>query len=208
MRNEELFKEKPVWNAILTLAIPSVLSILVMLLYNMADMFFVGLLHDNVQVASVSVVGPIFSLVTAAATMVGVGGCAVVAKASGAGEGNHAKNCASLCGWFCILFGAVAAIFFTVFTDQLLIILGATQEMMRHSTAYLRVLAVGAPFMLLGTSFASLLRAEGAVKVSFLGNLSGTVLNLLLDPVLILGFGLGVTGAAVATVLSNLLSSI
>ena len=67
MRNEELFKERPVWNAILTLAIPSVLSILVMLLYNMADMFFVGLLHDHVQVAAVSVVGPIFSLVTAAA---------------------------------------------------------------------------------------------------------------------------------------------
>ena len=85
MRNEELFKEKPVWSAILTLAIPSVLSVLVMLLYNMADMFFVGLLHDNVQVAAVSVVGPIFSLVTAAATMVGVGGCAAIAKGAGAG---------------------------------------------------------------------------------------------------------------------------
>lgn len=89
MRNEELFKERPVWNAILTLAIPSVLSILVMLLYNMADMFFVGLLHDNVQVAAVSVVGPIFSLVTAAATMVGIGGCAAIAKAAGAGEVDH-----------------------------------------------------------------------------------------------------------------------
>lgn len=92
MRNEELFKEKPVWSAILTLAIPSVLSVLVMLLYNMADMFFVGLLHDNVQVAAVSVVGPIFSLVTAAATMVGVGGCAAIAKGAGAGEMDHAKH--------------------------------------------------------------------------------------------------------------------
>lgn len=83
MGNEALFKEKPVWTAILTLAVPSVLSILVTLLYNMADMFFVGLLHDNVQVAAVSVVGPVFSLVTAAATMVGIGGCAAIAKASG-----------------------------------------------------------------------------------------------------------------------------
>ena len=179
MRNEELFKEKPVWSAILTLAIPSVLSVLVMLLYNMADMFFVGLLHDNVQVAAVSVVGPIFSLVTAAATMVGVGGCAAIAKGAGAGEMDHAKTCASLCGWFCILFGSAAALFFIGFTDPLLHMLGATPEMMSHSAVYLRVLAVGVPFMLFGTGFASLLRAEGAVQIGFLGNLAGTALNLL-----------------------------
>jgi putative MATE family efflux protein len=207
MRNEELFKEKPVWSAILTLAIPSVLSVLVMLLYNMADMFFVGLLHDNVQVAAVSVVGPIFSLVTAAATMVGVGGCAAIAKAAGAGEMDQAKTCASLCGWFCILFGSAAALFFIGFTDPLLHMLGATPEMMSHSAVYLRVLAVGVPFMLFGTGFASLLRAEGAVQIGFLGNLAGTALNLLLDPVLIFGLGMGVTGAAAATVLGNLLST-
>ena len=207
MRNEELFKEKPVWSAILTLAIPSVLSVLVMLLYNMADMFFVGLLHDNVQVAAVSVVGPIFSLVTAAATMVGVGGCAAIAKAAGAGEMDQAKTCASLCGGFCILFGSAAALFFIGFTDPLLHMLGATPEMMSHSAVYLRVLAVGVPFMLFGTGFASLLRAEGAVQIGFLGNLAGTALNLLLDPVLIFGLGMGVTGAAAATVLGNLLST-
>lgn len=207
MGNEALFKEKPVWTAILTLAIPSVLSILVMLLYNMADMFFVGLLHDNVQVAAVSVVGPVFSLVTAAATMVGIGGCAAIAKASGAGEVDYVRICSSLCGWFCILFGTAAALILMVFTDPLLRILGATPEMMKHSAAYLRTLAVGAPFMLFGTGFAALLRAEGAVKIGFLGNLAGTALNLLLDPLLILGLDLGVTGAAAATVLGNLLSS-
>lgn len=207
MRNEELFKERPVWNAILTLAIPSVLSILVMLLYNMADMFFVGLLHDHVQVAAVSVVGPIFSLVTAAATMVGVGGCAAIAKAAGAGEVDHAKTCASLCGWFCILFGTAAALILLGYANSLLPVLGATPEMMKHSATYLRVLAIGTPFMLFGTGFAPLLRADGAVKIGFLGNLAGTILNLLLDPVLILGFSMGVTGAAAATVLGNMLSS-
>lgn len=97
MPNEALFKEKPVWTAILTLSVPSVLTILVMLLYNMADMFFVGLLHDSTQIAAVSVVGPVFSLVTAAATMVGVGGCAAIAKAAGAGDTERAQICASLC---------------------------------------------------------------------------------------------------------------
>ena len=78
---------------------------------------------------------------------------------------------------------------------------------MSHSAVYLRVLAVGVPFMLFGTGFASLLRAEGAVQIGFLGNLAGTALNLLLDPVLIFGLGMGVTGAAAATVLGNLLST-
>ncbi len=207
MRNEELFKEKPVWNAILTLAVPSVLSILVMLFYNMADMFFVGLLHDNAQIAAVSVVGPVFSLVTATATMVGVGGCAAIAKAAGAGNTDYARTCSSLCGWFCLLFGTAAAVFLIVFAEPLLEVLGATPEMRDHSTAYLRVLAAGAPFMLFGTGFATLLRAEGAVKIGFLGNLIGTALNLILDPVFILGLNMGVTGAAAATVLGNICSS-
>ena len=207
MKNETLFKEKPVWTAILTLAVPSVLSILVMLLYNMADMFFVGMLHDTAQIAAVSVVGPVFSLVTAASTMIGVGGCAAIAKASGSGEKDYAQTCASLCGWFCILFGTTAAIFLVIFADPLLHFLGATPEMQEHAAVYLRVLAAGAPFMLFGTSFASLLRAEGAVKISFLGNLAGTVLNLVLDPLFILGLNMGVVGAAAATVLGNLLSS-
>lgn len=207
MKSEALFKEKPVWTAILTLAVPSVLSILVMLLYNMADMFFVGMLHDTAQIAAVSVVGPVFSLVTAASTMIGVGGCAAIAKASGAGENDYAQACASLCGWFCILFGTAAAILLVIFAEPLLHFLGATAEMQEHAAAYLRVLAAGAPFMLFGTSFASLLRAEGAVKISFLGNLAGTALNLALDPLFILGLNMGVVGAAAATVLGNLLSA-
>ncbi|MDE7244825.1 MAG: MATE family efflux transporter, partial [Oscillospiraceae bacterium] len=76
----------------------------------------------------------------------------------------------------------MAAIFLVTFTDPLLRFLGATPEMQEHAATYLRVLAVGAPFMLFGTGFASLLRAEGAVKISFLGNLTGTALNLALDP--------------------------
>lgn len=195
------------WSAILTLAVPAVLSILVMPLYNMADMFFAGLLHDNTQVAAVSVVGPVFSLVTAA-TMIGVGGCATISKAAGAGEINYARTCASLCGWFCLLFGAVAALLLIIFAAPLLGFLGATPEMLDHSATYLRVLSVGVPFMLFGTGFATLLRAEGVVKVGFLGNLAGTALNLILDPLLILGLGMGVVGAAVATVLGNLLSSL
>ena len=101
LQNEPLFRDKPVWNAILTMAVPSVFTVLIMVLYNMADMFFVGQLGgvDSAPVAAVAVVGPVFSLIMALATMIGVGGCATIAKAAGSGDTITAKNDASLCGW-------------------------------------------------------------------------------------------------------------
>ena len=91
MHNEALFRDKPVWSAILTMAVPSVFTILIMIFYNMADMFFVGQLGgaDSAPVAAVAVVGPVFSVITAAATMIGVGGCATIAKT--------ARLCQDLC---------------------------------------------------------------------------------------------------------------
>ena len=99
-KSEVLFREKPVWTAIFSMAVPSCITILVMVIYNMADMFFIGQLGDTSQVAAISVVSPVFSLVTAVATMVGVGGCSVIANATGAGRADDAKTYASLCCWF------------------------------------------------------------------------------------------------------------
>ena len=86
MKNEALFRTGSVWRAIFTMAVPSVVIIFVMFLYNIADMFFIGCLGDTVQVAAVSVVGPVFSILAAAATMLGAGGCTIIARCFGAGE--------------------------------------------------------------------------------------------------------------------------
>ena len=86
MKNEALFRTGSVWRAIFTMAVPSVVIIFVMFLYNIADMFFIGCLGDTAQVAAVSVVGPVFSILAAAATMLGAGGCTVIARCFGAGE--------------------------------------------------------------------------------------------------------------------------
>ena len=86
MQNESLFRDKPVWSAIFSMAIPSVFTILVMIVYNMADMFFIGRLGDTVQVGAISIVGPVFSLLSAVSTMIGVGGCTTIAKALGGGN--------------------------------------------------------------------------------------------------------------------------
>lgn len=210
MQNEALFQDKPVWNAILTMAIPSVFTILIMVFYNMADMFFVGQLGgaDSAPVAAVAVVGPVFSVITAAATMIGVGGSATIAKAAGAGDTDYAKTCASLCGWAAILFGTLCGILILLFTDPLLHFLGTLPEVMPDARAYMRTLAVGAPLMLFSTVYGTLLRSEGAVKDGFIGNLFGTAANLILDPLFIMVLKLGVAGAAAATVIGNLVAAV
>ncbi len=208
IKNEVLFREKSVWTAIFSMAVPSCITILVMVVYNMADMFFIGRLGDTSQVAAISIVSPIFSLVTAAATMVGVGGCSAVANAAGAGRRDDAKTFASLCCWASILFGIVCTFILLVGADPILKLLGANEEIKHAAGVYMRILAFGAPFMLLSTVLATVLRGDGAIKEGLIGNMTGTVLNIILDPVFILVLHQGVAGAAAATVIGNVVSSV
>lgn len=207
MQNEALFRDKPVWSAVFSMAVPSVFTVLVMIVYNMADLFFVGRLGDTAQVGAISVVGPVFSVLSAVSTMIGVGGCATIAKALGAGQNENARTCASLCGWTFLLFGGVFAVVVLLFTSPLLRVLGATQDMWHYAGTYMRILALGAPVMLFSQGMAMLIRAEGAIKEGLIGNISGTVVNLILDPLFILVMNWGVAGAAAATVLGNLVGS-
>lgn len=206
-RSQELFRNKPVWNAIFSLAIPSCVTILIMVFYNMADMFFIGQLGDAAQVAAVAVVGPMFSLVMAAATMIGVGGCSAIASASGAGDVEKAKVYASVCCYAAIIIGVICTVIMLLGTEPILHFLGAGEEIMPYTKAYMRILAFGAPFMIFSTALASIIRGDGAIKEGLIGNMIGTVLNIVLDPILILVLHMGVNGAAIATVFGNLASS-
>lgn len=207
MGNEALFRDKPIWKAIFSLAIPSVLTILIMVIYNMADMFFIAMLGDDAQVAAIAVVGPVFSLATAVATMLGAGGCAVIANYLGAGERENARTVGSLCVWTSILFGLVFTVSMITGTDSILRYLGATEDMMGFAANYMRTLAVGSCLMLFSVVMASVVRAEGMILPGMLSNMAGTVTNIILDPVFILWFHMGVTGAATATVIGNLVAS-
>lgn len=208
MNNEALFRDKPVWKAIFSLAVPSVLTILVMIIYNMADLFFIRMLGDDTQVAAIAVVGPMFSLATAVATMLGAGGCAVIARFLGAGQREDAKTVGSLCIWAVFIFGGLFTAVMLVATAPILHMLGATDDMMKFAARYMRTLSIGSCLMLFSVVMASVVRAEGMVFSGMLSNLAGTVTNILLDPVFILAFRLGVTGAAIATVIGNGVASL
>ncbi len=208
MRNEVLFRDKPVWTAILTLVIPAVLTILIMVIYNLADMFFIAMLGDDGQVAAVSLVSPVFSLANALGTMIGAGGCAAIAKVIGEKKKEDAETMFSLCVWSSICFGVLYSAVLLVFSDPLLRFLGTTEELMGSAGAYMRVLAAGSPFMLFSVATASAIRAEGIIIPGMLSNIAGTLVNVVLDPLFILVLHLGIKGAAAATVLGNITACI
>ncbi len=211
MGNEALFRDKPVWKGIVSLAIPAVLTILIMVIYHMADMFFIAMLKDDTQIAAISVVSPVFSIATAVGTMLGAGGCAVIAKKLGARQEAEAQAVGSLCIWGSLLFGGIFAAVVIPGAPVVLNILGATEDMgaMRgFARTYLQILALGAPVMLFSTTIGSVIRAEGAIIPGMLCNIAGTVTNLILDPLFILVLHMGVAGAAIATVIGNLVASI
>ena len=207
MQSERLFKEAPVWQAIGALVGPSVLSVLVMIIYNMTDLFFIGLLQDTALTAAVAVVGPVFTLASAGATVLGMGGCAVVAGSLGAGDRQDARCVSSLCGWCALLTGVLLAVVLNLFCEPILYLLGTNAEILPYATHYLRILALGAPAMIFSVSAATLLRADGAIRRGLVGNLAGSLTNILLDPIFILAFGWDIAGAAAATMLGNLVAS-
>ncbi len=208
MQYETLFEKQTVWKSILSLAVPSVVIIMVMILYNMTDMFFVGQLGDYNQVAAVSVVGPVFSISAAVATMLGSGGCALIAKALGSGDKEGARTYASLCFWGAVGFGVLIAVVLLSAQNAILPMLGAEEKLLPYARAYMTICALGVPFMLASTTLATVIRAEGAVKEGMVGNLAATAVNMILDPLFIMVLGMGVAGAALATVIGNLVGTL
>ncbi|MCP1108964.1 multidrug efflux pump [Lachnospiraceae bacterium PF1-21] len=208
LKSEALFAEKSVWKAIFSLAIPSCITILIMVFYNLADMFFIGQLGSTAQVAAVSIVGPVFSLAVAVATMLGIGGSSVIASTAGSGKLEDARALGSLCFYTGIALGLICTIVMLLGGEPLLKLLGASEATKSYASEYLRMLALGAPMMILSTTLPALLRSDGAIKEGLLGNLLGTMLNIILDPVFIFTLDLGVSGAAIATVIGNTVSTI
>ena len=202
-KQEYLFQEAGVWKAISRMAIPAMVSILVMLIYNMADMFFVGQLGDTAQVAAVSLVGPVFTLMMAIGTMIGGGGSVLTAKTLGEKDFEKVKLCSSLCCWSSIVLGLLFSAVVLLFSNPLLRFLGADSNTFYLAKQYMTILALGAPITIFANGFGNVIRGEGSVKEGMVGHLLGTLVNIVLDPLFILVLRMGVGGAAVATVLGN-----
>ena len=195
------FDSMPVNRAVIKNVIPSITSMLMVLVYNLADTFFIGLTKDDIQVAAVSLATHVFMIYMTFGTLFGIGGTSVISRAFGAGRDDYAKKVSSFCVWSSVIVGLVIPMLAIIFMDDLLPVIGASADTWTPTKEYLSIVLLCGPFMLVAQCFSNILRSEGQATKAMMGMLIGNITNVILDPIMILGFGWGIAGAAIATVI-------
>ncbi len=201
-----LFEQMPVAQAVRRQILPSIASQMVLLLYNLADTYFIGRLNEPSQTAAVSVAYTITVLMTAIANLFAVGGASCMAQALGRHDASAAKRISAISFWGCLLSAILFAGIFALLAAPLLHLCGATEETYAHAYAYAKwVVIFGGPSAILNVLLANLLCAEGNAAAASFGVSLGGILNILLDPFFVLPrfLGMGAEGAGVATALAN-----
>lgn len=217
--NTQVFENYKVPKAVAAMAVPSMLGMLINIVYNLADTFFVGQTGDSNQVAAVSISMPLFLLFMAVGNLFGVGGCAFISRSLGEGKKDRVKQISSFCIYTSIAVGIVLGVIYLIFKEPLLYLVGASENTIGFAVDYLKWVAIGSPFVVISICVCNLIRGEGAAKTSMFGMVLGQLVNIVLDPIFILdsgdklfgitlpfGLNLGVAGAAIATVLGNVCS--
>jgi putative MATE family efflux protein len=204
----EIFASAPVPKAVLTNGIPAMIAMLMVLIYNIADTFFVGQTNDALMVAAVSLASPVFLVFMGVGNVFGIGGTSVISRALGEGRKDYAKKVSSFCMWSCVVLGVVLSALLLLFMDPVLRMIGASGGTWAYTKEYLTIVAFAGPFSLIANCYSNVIRTEGRPGIAMTGQIAGNLLNVVLDPILILAFGMGVAGAAWATTIGNVVSSV
>ncbi|MDO5444917.1 MAG: MATE family efflux transporter [Eubacteriales bacterium] len=202
----ELFETMPIPKAVAKLSVPTVLSTLIMVLYNLADTYFVGALNDPVESAAVTLAAPVLLAFNAVINLFGVGCSSYMSRALGIKDYETVKR-TSVYGFYCALcFSLLYSLGCAVFQSPLLRLLGAAEETVSATSRYMFwTVVLGAAPSILNLVLANLIRSEGESLHASIGTISGCLLNVVLDPVFIMpwGLGMGASGAGCATFISN-----
>lgn len=205
-RKTVLFEQTPIPKAVMQLAVPTILSSLVMVIYNLADTYFVGMLNDPAQNAAVTLAMPLLLAFNAVNNLFGVGSSSMMSRALGRKDYDTVRR-SSAFGFYSSLFcGALFSLLFAFFRQPILTLLGADARTLEATSAYLNwTVMCGAAPAILNVVLAYMVRSEGASLHASIGTMSGCLLNIALDPLFILpeGLGMGASGAGLATFLSN-----
>lgn len=207
----ELFENLPVPQAVRRQIIPAVISQMIALVYQLADTYFVGLMNDPVQTAAVTVAYPAFLMLTALSNLFGVGGASALSRALGKHDSEKAGQISAVSFWFGMMTALVYVVFFGSFSTSILRVSGATDSTISTALDYTKwVICYGGVPTVLSVLLANLIRAEGGASRASFGLSLGGVLNMILDPLLILPrfAGLGAAGAGIATAMSNVISMV
>lgn len=201
-----LFEETPIPKAVATLAVPTILSSLVMVLYNLADTYFVGMLNDPIQNAAVTLAAPVMLAFNAVNNLFGVGSSSMMSRALGRRDYDTVAKSSTFGFWCAILSGLAFSLLCILFKGPLLGLLGADATTRTATEAYMFWTVIcGAAPAILNVVMAYMVRSEGSAMHASIGTMSGCFLNIILDPIFIMPWGLnmGAAGAGLATFLSN-----
>lgn len=211
-KEKYIFEESPIMKAIISLALPSIMGQIILVVYNMADAFFIGLTGNDAMFAAIGVCTVPFMFLSAISNLFGVGGASVISRFMGAGERDKAKRASAFAIWGC----GVVALLYTlgsyILLDGFVDLLGGSEDAAVHSFCcqyMLIVVVIGGIPTALSTLFSHIIRAEGRSMQASIGIIIGGVLNIVLDPLfmfVILEPGNEILGAALATMLSNCLA--
>lgn len=206
IENQKIFEDMPIPKAAGKLMIPTVMSSLVMVIYSLADTYFVGMLNDPVQNAAVALAAPVLLAFNAVNNLFGVGGSSMMSRGLGRKDFDTVKK-SSAFSLYCSLFGGILiSLICILFQSPMLKILGADAATMDATAEYMKwTIICGAVPSIINVVMAYMVRSEGAALHASIGTMSGCVLNMILDPVFIMpwGLGMGAAGAGFATFLSN-----
>ena len=202
-KQTELMGKAPVTKAILKLSIPVVFGMMVQVFYNLVDTFFIGKLNDQNQLAAANITTPVFMLMMAIATIVSTGAASYISRCLGKKDQENANHTLTTGLLICTALAVVVMVAGMIFVKPLILALGASEEVYPYAYQYVVVMLLGSIPVMLNYAGGQLLRAEGAAMPSIIGMMIGTVVNIVMDPIFIFGFTMGILGAGIATVLGN-----
>ena len=197
---------QPVNRLLSQFAIPSIISMLVGSLYNIVDQFFIGQRVGELGNAATNIAFPLSTSCLALALLIGIGGSSAFNLAMGSG---HEKRAVNIMGNAVVLLagsGLVLSIITLLFLKPLLLFFGSPKSVLPYAMEYTKITAFGFPFLLLSTGGGHLIRADGRPRITMLCNLVGAVLNTILDALFVFGLNLGMSGAALATIIGQIVS--
>lgn len=201
---KELFESRPINKALLSLAIPTIISSLVMIVYSLADTYFVGMINIKEETAAVTLASTVLLAFNAVNNLFGVGGSSLISRALGAKDYDVAHKTSAFCFYMSIFSGLMFSLLATIFMTPLLNLLGADASTFISTKNYLfYTVTLGAIPSILNVVLANLVRSEGYSLQASIGTMSGCLLNIVLDPIFILFFDLKAAGAGLATLISN-----
>lgn len=199
--SSEWFEKAPVHKAYFKFSLPVVCGMMISLVYNMVDTWFIARTGNTDLVAGVALSAPVFILMVALGDMFGLGGASVISRLFGQQKDDEGRKISIFCFYAAIIIGVIVSALMLLFRAPILHLLGADQDTMAYASGYYTYIVMGAPLIILSFTPNNQLRTEGFATQSMIGGAIGSVVNIILDPVFIFGFGWGAAGAAIATVL-------